>query len=112
MGDNKQVPQGQKFVVETGLSSQLRARTLSAAVAIDCPSPLEMDFELKTYYKSGNTERKLVLACLRLPGFNILPVQFKKGQQDGGKGMAKITWELRGCEATTAPQSSCPRMQL
>lgn len=44
MGDNKRVPQGQKLVVETGLSSQLTDGTLSAAVAADCPSPLEMDF--------------------------------------------------------------------
>lgn len=66
-------------MAETGVSSQLRARTLSAAVTIDCPHPLEIDFELKDYYKSENTERKLVWACLRLPGFNILPIKLKKG---------------------------------
>lgn len=115
MGDNKQVPQGQKFVAGTRLSSQLRARTLSAAVTIDCLSLLETDFELKYYYKSENTERKLVWAFLRLSSFNILPIKLKKGQsgqQDGGKGMAKITWELRGCQATAVSQNCCPRMQL
>lgn len=64
MGDNKQVPQGQKFVAGTGLSSQLRGRTLSAAVTTDYPSPLETDFELKEFYKSENTERKLVSHCV------------------------------------------------
>lgn len=115
MGDNKQVPQGQTFVAGTGLRSQLRARTLSAAVTIDCPSLLEIDFELQDHYKSENIERKLVWAHLRLSGFNILPIKFKKGQsgqQDGGKGMAKITWELRGWQATAISQNSCPRMQL
>lgn len=44
MGDNKQAPKGKKFVTGTGLSSQLRVRTLSAAGTTDFPSPLEIDF--------------------------------------------------------------------
>lgn len=99
-------PQGQKFVAGTGLSSQLRARTLSAAVTTDCP-----DFEFKNYCKSGNTKRKLFLACLRLPGFNILPTQLKKGQsgqQDRGNAMPKIIQRLSSysCPTEFLPQNS------